>query len=1721
MKDIVLFIKEITESLKNVSTLKGIGVACLMFGTVPVMGDSYSAMWKQYDEAVKHDKPNTAVSILHRIQRTAEQEKSYGNLLTAMVREVSVMREISPDSMNAARQRFLARQKEWKQTDGVLATLCHTMLSDELGVPRVDSLLASNDAVAYTKKNATAVYNPFIKLGVNSVYFDNDLISVIASYTGQFKELHDYYTATGNRRAACIAAALWIGKNGTLSQADSLINVFQDLPECGALAVRKINKMHAKPAKEQIDWIDTALHRWPAWQENNRLRNHRKQLTRPRFFAQIKEDMQTTDTDVKIYLKEVCNVKGVRITLRRENKNAKGGYDYARTIIKDIHAENDYTEYKDSVSLGRLPLGMWKIAVQDADKRMSAKEMKLIITDLKVLRLPLPAQKTRVVVVNAVSGRPVPGATIHITKNGNDKANRTLRTDDRGEAIIDNANYSVRLYATKGADNAMKPLSLYGGYSYGKHTAKRKQCSVFTDRAIYRPGQTVNVALSLYNIFDDKELNVASGDTVTVILRNTQYEEVERKQVVTDDFGGASVDFSLPQEGRNRLWHITTDNGSVNIRVEEYKCPTYDVTLEKPTEGYSDGDTMVVRGSARTYSGVPLANARVVYSVKRQRQWWCINVPGGGDMLLRDTVSTAADGTFSIRMPMILPKEVQTWRPSFYNIEASVDVTDNAGESHHAAMSLPIGNKKAHLTCDMSKEVVADSAITITPVRRNMAGLQIDGSVTVMLDGKQTALVEANKPYVLAPDIASGKHTLMVICEGDTVKNDFVAFRKSDTMPMVNTHIWCYQSADRFPTDGGEVWLQVGTSDKDVTVYYSVFSDERIITLGTATLSNSNITRSLTYKPEYGDGLTIAFAWVKDGQMYDRTLRLEKPLPQKSLDMRWTTFRDRLVPGQQEQWAVTITRQDGMPADARMTAVLYDKSLEQFAKHSWNIYDPRHLSLPYTFWGVTSGSVQDCWLSQNINSLRLTPLQFSRINETLVSDYNVFLRAMATGVAVNRSVKSVLQSKKMEAVGGAFDVIAQGAAEYTDGEALSANGVITAEADEAALETGQEAADMIPVRGDFAETAFFLPNIRTDAKGVATMTFTLPESVTTWRFMAVAHDKEMRNATLVADAVAQKPLMVQPNMPRFLRQGDNATITTTVANLSEQDENVDVTLTITDANTERKVMVANRKVIVKAGETAVVTFPVDSKKVTEGAYVCRFTAVGAKHTDGEQRMLQVLSDEELITNTVAYVFCAPVDTVLTFSDMIPKGVGKAHVKVGYVDNPAWLMMETLPKMAEPESQNAIVLSNALYANRVAAMLKWSESKSEKVLTALHNLQNADGSFSWWEGMNGSPYMTMAVIKTLARLNTLCGRQADTRQMMDKAFAYMQKVIGEDVNKLKQQEKKHKVTISTLHLEWLYALTLEHRNGGAAADWITGHVAEDMNKSSMEQKAIAAIVLFNNGKKTAARRYVDALKEHTVYRKDVGRYFDSYRAAYSWCDYRIPTQTLAIEALRTVTPQDSRTIGEMQRWLLSSKRTQEWDNAYNTVNAVHAFFGGSMAVLKDIKGDTILMDKDVEPKNATVRVRKQTDCESWAAAYITYKQQVRQVSKATTGLSVSRTVLFNGKTVAPGALKPGDKVTVRITITADRDYDFVTVEDNKAACIEPVESRSGYVGRYYKEQKDNVTLYHFNQMRKGTHTIETEYYIDRTGEYVSGTAKVVCAYANEFRGVEGAYKLNVK
>ena len=276
---------------------------------------------------------------------------------------------------------------------------------------------------------------------------------------------------------------------------------------------------------------------------------------------------------------------------------------------------------------------------------------------------------------------------------------------------------------------------------------------------------------------------------------------------------------------------------------------------------------------------------------------------------------------------------------------------------------------------------------------------------------------------------------------------------------------------------------------------------------------------------------------------------------------------------------------------------------------------------------------------------------------------------------------------------------------------------------------------------------------------------------------------------------------------------------------------------------------------------------------------------------------------------------------------------------------------------------------------------------------------------------------------------------------------------------------------------------------------------------------------------------------------MGRYFDTPKAPYSWFDYRIPSQVAAIEALKAVCPDDTKTISEMQRWLLQSKRTQAWDTPINSVNAVYAFLDGNADALTENNGQPAVLrvnGQKLSTSKATAGIgyvktsrtgddfrsfaaEKTTAGVSWGAVYAQFMQPVSDVADASMGMTVTRDIMKDGKKlVSDGVrLSVGDRITVRITVNADRDYDFVQLTDRRAACLEPVEQLSGYAHGYYCQPKDNATNFFFDRLAKGKHVIETTYYVDRSGQYNTGTCAVQCAYAPEFMARTKAVVMQVK
>ena len=764
-----------------------------------------------------------------------------------------------------------------------------------------------------------------------------------------------------------------------------------------------------------------------------------------------------------------------------------------------------------------------------------------------------------------------------------------------------------------------------------------------------------------------------------------------------------------------------------------------------------------------------------------------------------------------------------------------------------------------------------------------------------------------------------------------------------------------------------------------------------------------------------------------------------------------------------------------------------------------------------------------------------------------------------------KAAVSGVKEEKLMGSNAAYDSNRNAALENVEVPAESAAGSAdkgAGSADAGAEGKAQSTTSTALTRQNLSETAFFYPGLVTDNKGNVQLQFTLPESVTTWQFYALAHDEAMNNGTLAATSVAKKTVMIQPNVPRFVRQADKGVLSARIFNTSDKQVSGSARLTFLNPETEKEVWHKDVKFAAKAGETAVAKFAFDMSKIAnDGLLVCRVTASGRGFSDGEQHYLPVLPDKELVTNSQAFTL---------------NEAGKLDID---------LTIQALPSMATAEGDNAVSLASAYYANAISRSLMnssdvirktvdlWkTEAKTTENVTSLQSklegnaelkqmllsetpwlmdatreaeqkqmlanyfdesqtayrladnfsrlsrLQNADGSFSWWKGMAGSPSMTMSVLTTFARLDKMVGVQPEARSMMDAAFLFMDKYIAQEVKAMKASKDAKNLRPSELAVDYLYAVTLQKRQlKGTAKDnaaYLLKLLAKQTSQFSIYTKSMAAVVLAGNNYAAEARDMVQSIKEYTVYKAPMGRYFDTPKALYSWFDYRIPSQVAAIEALQSVAPADVQTVNEMKQWLLQSKRTQAWDTPVNSVNAVYAFFGGNgeslgaskpMAVLK-LNGQTLVMPK------ATAGM-----------GYAQFVQPTADVADAAEGMSVVREVLKNGKRIATDGetLAVGDRITVRIVINADRDYDFVQLADRRAACLEPLGQLSGYRDDCYCEPKDNATNYYFDRLSKGKHVVETEYYVDRVGTYQTGTCTVQCAYSPEFGARTKAVALSVE
>lgn len=1803
-----------------------------LFATMQVAAQTYDNLWKQAEIIAQKDQPKSEIAVMKKIIAKASVAKDYGQLLAAEMRQMTLWKEISVDSLTPNLKRMEA--EVLKVNDPALKAVRYAVLgkvycdmNEKKSQEFFKKALEQPELLA---RHASTEYVPLTLKGVDGSSFNNDLLHLIgfeADSKEAYLQLYTYYNKVGNRGAACLCAYKLIEKyrqddvrevkkSKYLQTIDSLIQVYQDIPEAGELAVEHFRFMEgatdAKP-QDKLNYINYALSRWGGWSRMNELRNAQKRLTEPMF--RVKDMPQVLRPGEKAWVHlDVRNLQNLKISISRINITADNEYDaqdeatykmllkkttklHQKDYSRNYYGRPDYEEVKDSIEIGgNLPLGAYLMEVTSDNTDIAPQRELFYVSNLAVMIQQLPDDRHRYVVVNATDGQPIAGAKIELydqwydfnTKKNKRTVHARLTTDENGEAYFKNVDGNILISTSNDKFTPAKNIYLSRTRYYERKDDKIEH-QLFTDRSIYRPGQTVHASAISYIVKKGLDASVPGKSMeLNFILRDPNWKQVAEQKATTDEYGTASVDFELPKEGKTGQYSISV-NGTASeyFRVEEYKRPTFEITFPKVNEKYTWGDTVVVKASAKTYAGVPVQGAKVEYLVTRRNQLWWWGAGSAGQLVKTDSCVTREDGTFDVEIPLeasLSGKDEADMsdfmrQARFFNFEVSAIVTDISGESHEGVMSLPLGTKPTILTVNLPKRIETDSLKTVTFAYRNASGMPISSRLKYRIDKGEWKDAEANAPVSIKEYASSsassslawksGVHQLEAICGQDTLQQKFTLFSMKDTHPVEPTTEWYYQTAKTFPRDGKPVYIQVGSSENGAHIVYSIIAGNKLLEKGAWELGDSIVTLPFTYKEEYASGIVLNYSFVKQGKCYTRMMSIARPLPEKKLNIAWKTFRNRLTPGQKEEWTLKITTPDGKPAKAQLMSVLYDKSLDQIAPHSWNFSLGFYQSLPDCYWedNLTFRSLY-------LNGVYPTKyydergLDVDKFDGKFFS-YYAYMQAVELSKLERSSGRTVeaVRIKKDELVLEEAKVIRIHGSKMTRvaAAAPSANKVfdVVEEMPQFVGGSGSDVGqylDNVQVRENLNETAFFYPALESDNNGNVAIRFTLPESVTTWKFMGLAHDKEMRNGLLVDEAVAQKTVMVQPNMPRFLREGDKSTIVVKLFNSSDKKVSGNTRMQILDPETNKVVWQKTQNYSIDAEGSATISFDVQGLK--EGVYINKVVAAGNGYSDGEQHYLPVLSNRELVVNTLPITLHQKGEQNFDLSKLFlnkegkqAKGTEDAKVTIEYTNNPSWLMVKALPAISNPDEENAISLMSAIYANTITTHiqknLSLETSRLQNQVEKLRKLQNNDGSFSWWKGMKGSRYMTTAVAEMMVRLNAIAGTQKSISKMLTSAINYLSWQTAREVREMKKmEEKKHKVSPSEQALHYLYILSMDGRKMKENFEQDQAYLLDKMSKMTSDftiyGKARAAVVLARNSQQNAAYRekageYLQSVNEYAVYREEMGRYYDTRKALYSWRNYKIPTQVSVIEAMQMLKPNDKQTIEELQRWLLMSKRTQVWDTPVNTVDAVYAFMKGNEsnwnrkaenAVLK-LDGKLLPMPQDSTTlgyvktekpgKASKLSIDKKSDYTSWGAVYAEFKQPISEIGSMESGIKVRRVIVpaeSQGKGKAQA--KVGEKVKVTLLITADRDYDFVQITDKRAACLEPVNQKSGYqwgIGCYVSP-RDHATNFYFDRLSKGMHIVEMEYYVDRKGDYQSGTCTAECTYSPEFGGRTETYELKV-
>jgi len=1620
--------------------------------------------------------------------------------------------------------------------------------------------------------------------GHDSSLFCNDLLSFIGIESGSYNVLYDYYKKTGNKAATCYSQIQMIINEDSTDEDDcededdydikedstnqekyekltSVIDEYGDLPVV-CLAVKYIveNNLIPKPGDDGKDAEDQYIEqkylyaksfadRFADNEHTIELVSILKEMERPRFSTSFFDETAvpdkpfTIDVSIKNISRLTISVYPTDLTsedvlrydkrnLRKNKKHVSSSPIYSKSYRYKV--DKPYITTEAQIEVEGLPLGIYFVELT-SNKGISDSIL-LYVSGITTIVECLPEKQMRIVVVDNTTGQPVRKAMVN-TLNWSNEVTKTLFCDINGEVVFKYRHkpYGVLPYTKRDKYCNVIDTGYMREYDYDKEKDK-DITEILTDRTIYRPGQTIHAAFVQYHMDRNKLVKtVCQKSYVEFSKRYGNHLKIEEFQ--TDELGVAHCDFVIPEDIETGDYTLSCDGGRKTIKIEEYKRPTFEVKIEDYGKPYKDGDTIELEGAASTYAGVPVGNGKVRYRVKRAMAWWwCFLRPYWETGYLYERYSnqqyyegesvTDENGRFVIKVPMRLHSSSRKeYIPGgiFMNIIVEADVVDPTGEMQTGRMTLPLSDKEHFTHIRMEDKIELSDTISFVFVAKNATGQDLDAEFHYWMDDSKDIFTASSNHAVTLPPMETGEHMLHVKTDTEKFTHDFVVFDKDGVRTPSPTEKWSYQSAEVFPVNGDDVILQIGCSEENAYILYNVFSGDKLLESGAEYAKSGMINKRFSYKEEYGNALLVSYAWVRDKKLQTQNFTITKPIPKRELHLSWKTFRDRVIPGTKEKWVLSVKDSDGNNITANVIATLYDKSLDQLSPNRWNGFGP------VLRWNVPSAKWYFC--------IENTSLSDSMELKNITSPY-VFN-------SFKHKISQILFEEACYGLGAPAGAPPCGSMCDDDGYTGSA------EMEPPVIDKEDETQEF-HLRSDMSETAFFMPMLRTNSDGEVVMEFTLPDSLTTWKFQAVAHTSQMCFSYIEGETVARKQVMVKPNMPRFVRVGDDTTISTEVTNCSGKNISGKLVFELLNASDEQVVFSESRPFNIDDNITTSESFHFTPDEEVKD-YICRVYAIGEGFSDGEQHSLLVLPNKTEVTVTHVISQDGAGTTSIDTAAMLPAGSTRRRLSLQYTNNPIWLAIQALPAMTDPDSKNAISVSVSLYCTLLTdhlqkAVKKYGEGLysipeniewlTKNLVGKLQKLQGHGGGFKWYRDMPESFYMTTEVLMHLCRLQKYIGGLDKVEGIVKKAFMFCDQEMCSQVSDMQKREKEGKEvyfpTFSMLQHMYNYAVSDRVMTGDAkrAFDYLLPLLMKDIHRQTIREKAMTSLILEHSGFHDRAKVYAESLRQYTKCDDERGRTFDTPRATYSWYSYKIPTHVAGMEALYILCPEDKTTYREMQKWLLQEKRTQMWETPIDSVNSVHALLLEADEYLTDnrqaefhadgkklnvvSRGDEGYVETPLDSSTQTLSVTKHSKGLSWGAVFAQFLQPMSDVAASGSGMTIKREIITDKK-----QLHVGDRIRVRLTYTCERNFDLVTVIDSKAACMESIEQLSWSDSFKHVSPRDTETRYSYYGLGEGTHSIETEYYLDRPGVYEMGVATIVCTYAPEFQATCPSQKLYVE